>query len=98
MISKQLVKKNIYYRRSFDHFVYHHIFFKSVSGNLFFSRKIFYKFFEFFMNYIFYTKIYKHCLMTYRRRGILNYFCLSRMMFKYYAVHGYLSGVQKLSW
>ena len=42
--------------------------------------------------------IKNYCLITYRSRGILRKYNISRMVFKQYASLGYLKGIKKASW
>lgn len=98
MISKLLVLKNEKIRKTYNDFYIHHVFLKSCITNFFFSKKIFYNYANFFFSLLYFTKINHYCLLTYRRRGISSYFRLTRMMFKYYAISKYLSGIKKASW
>lgn len=45
-----------------------------------------------------YTKIRNRCVMTGRSRAVFNKFRMTRMAFKYMALHGLINGVNKYNW
>jgi ribosomal protein S14 len=98
MVSKLLVLKNEKIRKHYDNFYLHNVYLKSCTTNFFFSKRAFWKYENFFFSLVFYSKITNFCFFSYRRRGVFNFFCLTRMMFKYYAVTKYLTGIKKASW
>lgn len=86
------------FRKGFCSFRLHSIFFRSLKNNFFFSKKVFFKYSLFFYNLIFFSRVYHYCLLSYRSRGVLSFFYLTRMMFKYYALSKYFPGIKKVSW
>lgn len=44
------------------------------------------------------TLINNRCILTGRSKAVLKKYRISRMPFKYLALHGYLPGVSKTSW
>lgn len=44
------------------------------------------------------TSIKNRCVLTGRSRAVFRLFRLSRMSFKYLALHGFLPGITKYSW
>jgi len=75
--------------------------FKSIVHNQ--HLEYFYRYFAFY-TYVsrhsrsFRTKLKPVCMVTGRSRGLLNSFCLSRMIFKEYAIAGNLFGFKKSQW
>jgi ribosomal protein S14 len=98
MVSKLLVIKD-YNRRKFlsKHFN-SKLYMRTNLQNFFFKKKVFYFLVRFVHLYDSYTKIKNFCVLSYRRRGVFNYFKLTRMMFKYYALNKHLVGIIKSSW
>ncbi len=98
MVSRLLVIKD-YNKRNFlnKHFD-SKIYLKSNLQNFFLKKKIFYYLVRFVYLYSSYTKIKNFCVLSYRRRGVFNYYKLTRMMFKYYALNKQLVGIIKSSW
>jgi ribosomal protein S14 len=45
-----------------------------------------------------YTRMKNYCLFSGRPRAVFKLFKLSRIMFKYFALHGKINGVRKASW
>jgi ribosomal protein S14 len=87
----QLRNKNKKHYKSF-------LYLKSNVSNFFFKKKVAYYFFRFFYLLYFYTKIKNFCVLSYRRRGVFNFFKLTRMMFKQFALNKQLVGIIKSSW
>lgn len=44
------------------------------------------------------SKIHSYCLISLRKRAIINKYKLSRMMFKKYGENKFLNGLKKASW
>jgi len=98
MISRLAVIKDYNKRIAFNKSFYSMLFVKTNTHNFFYKKKIYYYFVRFIYLYYFYTKIKNFCVLSYRRRGVFNYFKLTRMMFKYYALNKQLVGIMKSSW
>ncbi len=98
MVSKLLILKD-YNRRAFlnKNFM-SKIYLKSNIQNFYFKKKIYYYLVRFVYLYDSYSKIKNFCVLSYRRRGVFNYFKLTRMMFKFYALNKQLVGMIKSSW
>jgi len=98
MVSRLLIRKQTRSRKYLNHFFFDRLFLKSVTSNFFLPKKVFAYYQIFFFSLLFYTKVHNFCFLTFRRRGSLTSFHLTRMMFKYYAAHKFLMGVKKTSW
>lgn len=98
MISRLSIIKdyNRRYKIKKNYFLF--LYLKSNVNNFYLKKKITYYFFRFFYLLYFYTKIKNFCIFSYRRRGVLNFFKLTRMMFKQYALNKQLVGIIKSSW
>lgn len=75
--------------------------FKAISQNQ--HLDLFFRYFSFY-RYIskgarsFSTKLKPICVITGRSRGLVNNFCISRIIFKEYASQGNLYGFRKSQW
>lgn len=98
MVSKLLIIKDYNKRQSFDKDFISRVFLKSNLHNFYFKKKIYYYLVRFVYLFHFYTKIKNFCVLSYRRRGVFNFFKLTRMMFKFYALNKQLVGIIKSSW
>jgi ribosomal protein S14 len=98
MVSKLTNIKNYNKKKILNNNYLNYIFIKSITENSYFSKKITSYYYKLFTFLLFYNKVHKSCLLTYRSKGTFNFFNLTRMMFKYYAVNKYLSGIVKSSW
>lgn len=98
MISRLIILKDYKKRQKVQINYNKYLFFKSNTGNFFIKKKIIYFLFRFFYILYFHTKIKNFCILSYRRRGVFNFFKLTRMMFKQYALNKQLVGIVKSSW
>jgi len=98
MISRLSIIKDYNKRKSVSSSFYSSLFIKTNTHTFFYKKKIYYFFLRFIYLYHFYTKIKNFCVLSYRRRGVFNFFKLTRMMFKYYALNKQLVGITKSSW
>jgi len=98
MVSKLLIIKD-YNKRSFlNNNFSNKIYLKSNIQNFYLKKKVYYYLVRFVYLYDSYSKIKNFCVLSYRRRGVFNYFKLTRMMFKFYALNKQLVGMIKSSW
>lgn len=98
MISRLAITKDIKQRNNNKKYNNFFLYLKSNVSNFYFKKKIAYYFFRFFYLLYFYTKIKNFCILSYRRRGVFNFFKLTRMMFKQFALNKQLVGIIKSSW
>jgi ribosomal protein S14 len=98
MVSKLLILKDYQNRKSLNKEFISKLFLKTNLHNFYFKKKIYYYFIQFIHLFHSYTKIKNFCVLSYRRRGVFNFFKLTRMMFKYYALNKQLVGMMKSSW
>lgn len=98
MVSKFFVLRDDKLRKSRDSKFIDYLYLKTNLNNFYFTKKVYYYFFYFISLYSQYTKVHNYCVLSYRRRGVFNFFKLTRMMFKYYALNKHLVGVMKSSW
>lgn len=98
MVSRLLVLKDYNLRKELNKSFLPKLFNKSNLHNFYLKKKIYYYLVQFIYLYNSYTKIKNFCVLSYRRRGVFNFFKLTRMMFKYYALNKQLVGVIKSSW
>jgi len=98
MISRLSIIKDIKRRNKYKQNHNTYLYIKSNVVTFFFKKKVSYYFFRFFYLLYFYTKIKNFCVLSYRRRGVFNFFKLTRMMFKQFALNKQLVGIIKSSW
>ncbi len=98
MVSRLLVLKDYNLRKKLNRSFLQKLFNKSNLHNFYYKKKVYYYLVQFIYLYNSYTKIKNFCVLSYRRRGVFNFFKLTRMMFKYYALNKQLVGVIKSSW
>ena len=98
MISKLLIHKDYQIRKKFLERKYNFYFFNSILFNSYFNKKVLFEYWVSLYFSCFLSKIKNFCVLSYRRRGVFNFFKLTRMLFKYYALNKYLTGVLKFSW
>lgn len=98
MISKLVILKDYYDRKKIKSSHLNYSFYKTNINNFFIKKIVLYYLFRFFYSFFFYTKIKNFCVLSYRRRGVFNFFKLTRMMFKHYALNKQLVGILKSSW
>lgn len=98
MISRLVIIKDYNRRRKFINNYSFYINLKTNFCNFYLKKKVTSYIFRFFYLFYFYTKIKNFCILSYRRRGVLNFFKLTRMMFKQYALNKQLVGIIKSSW
>jgi len=98
MVSKLLILKDHRRRSSLEKNYISSIVLKTNLHNLYFKKKIYYYLIRFVYLFHFYTKVKNFCVLSYRRRGVFNFFKLTRMMFKHYALNKQLVGIIKSSW
>jgi ribosomal protein S14 len=76
--------------------------FKAISRNQhleLFSRYFsFYRYLASISNSRLRTKLKPVCIVSGRSRGLINKFCLSRLVFKEYSINGYIFGFKKSQW
>lgn len=98
MVSRLLILKDYNKRKMLNKHFGSKVFLKSNLQNFYFKKKIYYYLVRFVYLYNSYSKIKNFCVLSYRRRGVFNYFKLTRMMFKYYSLNKQLVGIIKSSW
>jgi ribosomal protein S14 len=98
MVSKLLIIKDYNKRIFLNKNFMSKIYLKSNIQNFYLKKKIYYYLVRFISLYDSYSKIKNFCVLSYRRRGVFNYFKLTRMMFKFYALNKQLVGIIKSSW
>lgn len=98
MISRLVILKDYYNRKKIKNNYLSYFFYKTNINNFFIKKIVLYSLFRFFYTLFFYTKIKNFCVLSYRRRGVFNFFKLTRMMFKQYALNKQLVGIIKSSW
>lgn len=98
MVSKLLNIKHYKNRFKFINIFNLYLCTKTLFNSFFFKKKYNYILYLFFNLFTHYTKIANFCILSYRRRGVLNFFKLTRMMIKQYALNKQLVGVIKASW
>lgn len=98
MATSLSVIKDVNLRYKYSNNYINYLYMKANITNMYLPKKIAYKYINIFVFYMYYTRLRNYCVISYRKRGVLNYFKLTRMMFKYYALNKYLNGVTKHSW
>jgi len=98
MISKLAIIKDYNRRAKVKKSYLFNLYIKTNLNNLYYKKKVTYYFTRFFYLLYSYTKIKNFCVLSYRRRGVFNFFKLTRMMFKQYALNKQLVGIIKSSW
>lgn len=98
MVSKLLNNKHYKNRFIFENSFVSYLYIKSLYNTFFIGKKYTYVLYLFFYLHVHYTKISNFCILSYRRRGVLNFFKLTRMMVKQYSLNKQLIGIMKSSW
>lgn len=98
MVSKFFILRDNKLRKNHDSNYYNYLYLKTNINNFYLDKSTYYNFIYFVSLYFQYTKIKNFCVLSYRRRGVFNFFKLTRMMFKYYALNKQLVGIIKSSW
>jgi ribosomal protein S14 len=98
MVSKFFILRDHKLRENKKENLLNYLFVKTNMNNCYYIKPIYYYFFIFIHTFGQYTKIKNYCVLSYRRRGVFNFFRLTRMMFKQYALNKQLVGIMKSSW
>jgi len=98
MVSKFFILRDYKLRKEHGNNYLSHLYLKTSINTFYYTKPIYYYFFNFIQLYGQYSKVKNYCVLSYRRRGVLNFFKLTRMMFKQYALNKQLVGIMKSSW